>query len=114
MGPVSITGQTGIQDVFGIQGAIAASVARRPSTDSQQGDRRPSTDAQQGNRGVSTGSQQAQDTYEASILGYMRDLSFCYITRAAVVGIVYWPSNPRHEMIYTTGGGGGQYPWLYA
>ena len=32
----------------------------------------------------------------ASILGYMLDLSFCYITCAAVVVIVYWPSNPRH------------------
>ena len=38
---------------------------------------------------------------KASILGYKRDLSFCYITCAAVVGIVYWPSNPRHEIIYT-------------
>ena len=37
---------------------------------------------------------------KASILGYMRDLSFRYITCAAVVVIVYWPSNPRHEMIY--------------
>ena len=39
----------------------------------------------------------------ASILGYMRDLSFCYITCEAVVITVYWPSNPRHEIIYTTG-----------
>ena len=37
----------------------------------------------------------------ASILGYtsMLDLSFCYITCAAVVVTVYWPSNPRHEII---------------
>ena len=33
----------------------------------------------------------------------MLDLSFCYITCAAVVVTVYWPSNPRHEIIYTTG-----------
>ena len=38
---------------------------------------------------------------EASIFGYMLDLSFCYITCAAVVVIVYWPSNPRHEITYT-------------
>ena len=31
----------------------------------------------------------------------MRDLRFCYITCVAVDGIVYWPSNPRHEIIYT-------------
>ena len=35
-----------------------------------------------------------------STLGYMRDLSFVYITRVAVVAIVYWPSNPCHEIIY--------------
>ena len=33
----------------------------------------------------------------------MFDLSVCYITCAAVVVTVYWPSNPRHEIIYTTG-----------
>ena len=33
----------------------------------------------------------------------MFDLSFCYITCAAVVGIVYWPSNPRRYIPYTTG-----------
>ena len=33
----------------------------------------------------------------------MLDLRFCYITCAAVVVTVYWPSNPCHEMIYTTG-----------
>ena len=33
----------------------------------------------------------------------MLDLRFCYITCAAVVVTVYWPSNPRHEIIYTTG-----------
>ena len=33
----------------------------------------------------------------------MRDLSISYITCAAVVVIVYWPSNPRHGIIYTTG-----------
>ena len=33
----------------------------------------------------------------------MRDFSFSYITCAAVVVTVYWPSNPRHEIIYTTG-----------
>ena len=32
----------------------------------------------------------------ASILGYMLDLRFCYITCAAVVVIGYWPSNPLH------------------
>ena len=31
----------------------------------------------------------------------MLDLSFCYITCAAVVVTVYWPSDPRHEIIYT-------------
>ena len=34
-------------------------------------------------------------TRTASILGYMLDLSFCYITCAAGVVTVYWPSNPR-------------------
>ena len=38
--------------------------------------------------------------FTASILGYMRDLSFSYITCAAVAVIVYWPSNPRHGIIY--------------
>ena len=37
----------------------------------------------------------------ASTLGCMPDLSFCYITCAAVVVIVYWPSNPRDSVIYT-------------
>ena len=41
--------------------------------------------------------------YPLFILGYTLDLSFCYVTCAAVVVIVYWPGNPRHELIYTTG-----------
>ena len=33
-------------------------------------------------------------------LCYMLDLGFCYSTCVAVVGIVYYPSNPRGETIY--------------
>ena len=38
----------------------------------------------------------------ASILCYMPDLGFCYTTLCGniVVGIVYWPSNPRVTMIF--------------
>ena len=41
------------------------------------------------------------ETAVVRYLRYMLDLRFCYITCAAVVVIVYWPSNPRHEIIYT-------------
>ena len=39
---------------------------------------------------------------QASILGYMLDLNFCYITCAAVVVIVYWPSNTMPLWPYQT------------
>ena len=52
----------------------------------------------------------------AHSLGYMRDLGFRYITCAAVVGIVYWPSNPCLAIIYNTGprGWGGPPPFFFS
>ena len=36
----------------------------------------------------------------ASLLCYMLHLSFRYITLCGMVGLVYWPSNPRAPSIY--------------
>ena len=37
----------------------------------------------------------------ASILCHTPDLGFCLFTCVALVGIVYWPSNPHATVIYT-------------